>query len=66
MNKVKLIVFVEPFIILQTQPLGSANVTFVKDGDILANDNETSVVTEEDGTPEEYWTDTKVEALKTK
>lgn len=42
------------------------NVTFVKNGQIIANDNETSVVTEEDGTPLDYWTDEKVKNLKTK
>jgi len=42
------------------------NVTFVKNGQIIANDNETSVVTEEDGTPLDYWTDEKVQNLKTK
>lgn len=40
------------------------DITVVKDGKIVGHDNESSVVTEEDGTPEEYWTEAKVEALK--
>lgn len=33
------------------------NVTFVKEGKIIFNDNETSLITE--GTPSEYWTEEK-------
>lgn len=40
------------------------DVTFVKDGEIVAHDNETSLISE--GTPEEYWTEDKVAALKEK
>ncbi len=42
------------------------DITVVKDGEIVGHDNETSVVTEEDGTPEEYWTKEKKESLKLK
>lgn len=31
---------------------------------MLFHDNESSVVTEEDGTPEEYWTSERVSALE--
>lgn len=40
------------------------DVTIVKDGVILGHNNETSVVTDEDGTPTEYWTTEKVANLK--
>lgn len=39
------------------------DVTFVLKGKIVSHDNESSVV-EGDLTPEEYWTDSKVKALK--
>lgn len=42
------------------------DVTFVKDGLIVGHDNETSIVTDEDGTPETYWTDEKIYSLKSK
>ena len=42
------------------------DVTVVKEGVILGHDNETSVVSEEDGTPKEYWTTERVNALKAK
>lgn len=42
------------------------DITVVKDGEIVGHDNETSVVTEEDGTPEEYWTKEKKDSLKLK
>lgn len=42
------------------------DITIVKDGVILAHDNETSVVSEEDGTPAEYWTAERTSTLKTK
>lgn len=42
------------------------DVTFVKDGVIVGHDNETSIVTDEDGTPETYWTSEKVSSLKSK
>lgn len=42
------------------------DITIVKDGEIVGHDNETSVVTEEDGTPEEYWTKEKKDSLKLK
>lgn len=40
------------------------DVTVVKDGKILGHNNDSSVVTEEDGTPEEYWTDERKEKLQ--
>ncbi|HRU50227.1 MAG TPA: hypothetical protein P5155_01865 [Candidatus Absconditabacterales bacterium] len=40
------------------------DVTIVSDGKVLFHDNESSVVTEEDGTPEEYWTSERVSALE--
>lgn len=40
------------------------NVTFVKDGAVVANDNETSMIS--GGSPVEYWTDTNKTLLKTK
>lgn len=42
------------------------DVTFVKDGVILGHDNETSIVTDEDGTPDTYWTSEKISNLKTR
>lgn len=42
------------------------DITLVQNGEIVGHDNETAVVTEEDGTPEEYWTEQKVENLKSK
>lgn len=42
------------------------DVTFVVDGEIIGHDNESSVVTEADGTPEEYWTEERTTALKEK
>ncbi|MEG2457676.1 MAG: hypothetical protein RSB41_02160 [Bacilli bacterium] len=41
-------------------------VIIVKDGKIVGHDNETCVVTKEDGTPLEYWTEEKKNALKKK
>ncbi len=41
------------------------DVSFVLNGDIIGHDNETSVITE-DITPEDYWTNEKIETLKTK
>lgn len=40
------------------------DITVVQNGEIVGHDNETSVVTEEDGTPEEYWTEKRIEDLK--
>ncbi len=40
------------------------DITVVKDGVIIGHNNETSVVSEEDGTPLEYWTEDKVSTLK--
>lgn len=40
------------------------DVTIVSDGKVLFHDNESSVVTEADWTPEEYWTTERVVALK--
>ncbi len=42
------------------------DVTFVKDGIIVGHDNETSIVTDEDGTPDTYWTSEKITKLKSK
>lgn len=42
------------------------DVTFVVKGKIVGHDNETSQVTEEDGTPDEYWDKEKVSFLKTR
>lgn len=42
------------------------NVTFVVKGEIVGHDNETSQVTSEDGTTEEYWDKDKVKFLKTR
>ena len=42
------------------------DVTFVKDGVIVGHDNETSIVTDEDGTPETYWTNEKISSLKSR
>lgn len=41
------------------------DITIVKDGVIIGHNNETSVVSDEDGTPKEYWTEEKVLNLKT-
>ena len=40
------------------------DISIVVNGEIVGHDNETSVVTEEDGTPEEYWTEKRIEDLK--
>jgi len=40
------------------------DISVVVNGEIVGHDNETSVVTEEDGTPDEYWTEEKVGKLK--
>lgn len=41
------------------------DVTFVKNGEIIGHNNDTSMNTvEEHGTPEEYWTSDRVEILK--
>ncbi len=42
------------------------DVTVVKNGEIVGHDNETSVVSEEDGTPADYWTSEKTNNLKSK
>lgn len=42
------------------------DVTIVNKGTIVGHDNESSLVTESDGTPNEYWTKEKKEALKTR
>lgn len=42
------------------------DVTIVNKGNIIGHDNESSVVTESDGTPKEYWTKEKQETLKNK
>lgn len=42
------------------------DVTIISNGKILFHDNESSVVTEEDWTPDEYWTAEKVFALKSR
>ncbi len=42
------------------------DITFVLNGKIIGHDNETSVVTEADGTPEEYWTEQKKDDLRNK
>jgi len=42
------------------------DVTFVVKGEIVGHDNETSQVTEEDGTPDEYWDEEKISFLKTR
>lgn len=42
------------------------DVTIINKGEIVGHDNESSLVTEEDGTPETYWTTEKKEALKTR
>lgn len=42
------------------------DVSFVVKGKIVGHDNETSQVTKEDGTPEEYWDKEKVSFLKTR
>lgn len=42
------------------------DITVVKNGEIIMHDNETSVVTDADGTPEQYWTNDKKNALKNK
>ncbi len=41
------------------------DVTIVKDGVILGHNNETSVITDENLTPKEYWTNEKITSLKT-
>ncbi len=40
------------------------DVTFVLNGEIIGHNNESSVVTKEDGTPEQYWTEARVTSLK--
>ncbi|MEG2232443.1 MAG: hypothetical protein RRY16_00485 [Bacilli bacterium] len=42
------------------------DVIIVKNGKIIGHDNETSIVTEKDGTPKEYWTNDRIEKLKAK
>ncbi len=42
------------------------DITVVVDGKIVGHDNETSVVTKEDGTPIEYWTEERVSKLEAK
>lgn len=42
------------------------DITFMLNGEIIGHDNETSVVTEADGTPEEYWTEQKKDDLRNK
>ena len=42
------------------------DVTIVKNGKIIGHDNESSVITECGITPQDYWTNEKKEALKTK
>lgn len=42
------------------------DVTFVVKGKIVGHDNETSQVTDSDGTPDEYWDKEKVSFLKTR
>lgn len=42
------------------------DITFMLNGKIIGHDNETSVVTEADGTPEEYWTEQKKDDLRNK
>lgn len=42
------------------------DITFVLNGKIIGHDDETSVVTEADGTPEEYWTEQKKDDLRNK
>ena len=42
------------------------DVTFVVKGKIVGHDNETSQVSKEDGTPDEYWDKEKVSFLKTR
>lgn len=40
------------------------DVTFVLNGKIIGHNNDSSVVTKDDGTPEEYWTESKKANLK--
>ena len=40
------------------------DVSVVQEGVVVGHNNESSVVTEEDGTPKEYWTEERKEALK--
>lgn len=42
------------------------DVTVVLNGTILGHDNESSLVTAEDGTPTEYWTAQRIDALREK
>lgn len=45
--------------------LSMPNLTFIKNGEIIANDNRTSLVSS-DTTPEEYWTREKILTFKNK
>lgn len=40
------------------------DITVVKDGVVIGHNNQTSVVSDEDGTPKEYWTEERVLTLK--
>ncbi len=40
------------------------DISYVVNGKIIGHDNESSLVTSEDGTPDEYWTNERVEKLK--
>lgn len=40
------------------------DITVVVNGEIIGHDNEGSLVTEEDGTPDQYWTEQRVVSLK--
>lgn len=42
------------------------DVTFVQEGKIVGHDNETSMISDEDMTPEKYWTKENVKKLKEK
>lgn len=42
------------------------DVTFVQEGKIVGHDNETSMISDEDMTPEKYWTKENVKKLKQK
>jgi len=42
------------------------DITFVKKGEIIGHDNESSMLTDADGTPDSYWTADRVSALEAK
>lgn len=42
------------------------DVTFVLSGEIIGHDNTSSVVTDADGTPDQYWTQDRITELETK